>query len=120
MKTVDDLEKEKKKIIKDHTGFENNTGLTEKRVIEKKDIFKDWKKEVADSYNQKIGDFKENMQEQYQNLKQAKLDDYPIFMAIAEDIGYDATGKPTGNNELDVIEKELQRFIVEVKNGKSL
>jgi len=32
-------------------------------------------------------------------------------MAIAEDIGYDAAGKPTGNNELEVIEKELKRFI---------
>ncbi len=32
-------------------------------------------------------------------------------MAIAEDIGYDTTDKPTGNNELEVIEKKLKRFI---------
>ena len=32
-------------------------------------------------------------------------------MAIAEDIGYDATGKPTATNELDVIGAELARFI---------
>ncbi len=32
-------------------------------------------------------------------------------MAIAENIGYDATGKPTGNNELEVIKKVLKRFI---------
>ena len=32
-------------------------------------------------------------------------------MAIAEDIGYDATGKSTGNNELELIEKELKNFI---------
>jgi type I restriction enzyme M protein len=32
-------------------------------------------------------------------------------MAIAEEIGYDATGKKTGNNELDVIGEELKKFI---------
>ena len=32
-------------------------------------------------------------------------------MAIAEDIGYDATGRETGNNELELIETELTRFI---------
>ncbi len=35
-------------------------------------------------------------------------------MAIAEDIGYDAVGKPTGNNELDVIESELKRFVAHI------
>ena len=38
-------------------------------------------------------------------------------MAIAEDIGYDATGKQTGTNELDVIGAELARFIAGVNNG---
>jgi hypothetical protein len=28
-------------------------------------------------------------------------------MAIAEEIGYDATGKPTQNNELDFIDRYL-------------
>jgi len=37
-------------------------------------------------------------------------------MAIAEDIGYDATGKQTGNNELDLIGAELARFIQEQVN----
>ena len=46
------------------------------------------------------------------------MPDYPIFMAIAEDIGYDATGKPTGNNELEVITKELERFIRDVVEGE--
>ena len=36
-------------------------------------------------------------------------------MTIAEDIGYDATGKPTGNNELDFIGKELARFIKDIE-----
>ncbi len=111
LETVENLEKEKKEIIKNHTGFENTTEETDKKAIEKNDAFTDWKKEITDHYNQKINDFKEDLADKYLALKQERLDDYQIFMAIAEDIGYDATGKPTGNNELEVIEKELARFI---------
>jgi type I restriction enzyme M protein len=50
--------------------------------------------------------------EKYFSGKQKILDDYQIFMAIAEDIGYDATGRNTGNNELIEIEKELAKFII--------
>jgi len=35
-------------------------------------------------------------------------------MAIAEDIGYDATGRKTQNNELTEIEKELFKFIAHI------
>jgi type I restriction enzyme M protein len=35
-------------------------------------------------------------------------------MAIAEDIGYDATGRNTNNNELIEIGKELQKFIAHI------
>jgi type I restriction enzyme M protein len=52
--------------------------------------------------------------------KQSALPDYSIFMAIAEDIGYDATGKPTGTNELDVIGAELARFIREEVSHESI
>ena len=61
---------------------------------------------------------KEQLEEAYALAKQSKLPDYPIFMAIAEDIGYDATGKLTGTNELDVIGTELARFIAGVNDGR--
>jgi len=108
---VAELEAEKKRIIKEHDGFINNTGETDKKAIEKTQAFKEWKKEISDFYNQKINDLKDELTDIYIATKQKELDDYQIFMAIAEDIGYDATGKPTGNNELEIIGKELQRFI---------
>ena len=37
--------------------------------------------------------------------------DEDIFMAIADDIGFDATGKPTKVNQLDAIGAELAKFI---------
>ena len=49
----------------------------------------------------------------------AQLDDYPIFMAIAEDIGYDATGRPTALNELETVAQELARFLAHLERGES-
>ena len=46
-----------------------------------------------------------------------QLEDYPIFMAIAEDIGYDATGRPTATNELETIAVELARFLEHLEQG---
>lgn len=39
-----------------------------------------------------------------------KLENYPIFMAIAEHIGYDATGRKIPQNDLDTIVEEYQKF----------
>ena len=40
-----------------------------------------------------------------------KLVKYPIFMAIAEHIGYDATGREDPINDLDKIYDKYQRFM---------
>lgn len=42
--------------------------------------------------------------------KNKKLGNYPIFMAIAEHIGYDATGRVDKQNDFDKIYEEYQRF----------
>jgi len=39
-----------------------------------------------------------------------KLGKYPIFMAIAEHIGYDATGRKDPINDLDKIYEEYKKF----------
>ena len=54
---------------------------------------------------------KEELTGKYFLEKQNTLDDYPIFIAIGDDFGYDATGRSTNNNELVVIGKELAKFI---------
>ena len=69
-------------------------------------------------YKEKVDALKEILRQEYAEQKTNALDDYPIFMSIAEDIGYDATGKPTNNNELDVIAKELTRFIEAIEMGE--
>ncbi len=98
---VEKWQKEKKDRIKNHEGFVNNTAFMAKREIEKTEAFKEWKQEISDFYNDKINNLKEEMEEAYLQARRKELPDYPIFMAIAENIGYDATGKSTN----EVIEK---------------
>ena len=73
--------------------------------------FKSWNTNLLAEYAAKIDDLKTRLTEEYQLSKQQQLQDYPIFMAIAEEIGYDATGKKTATNELDFIGEELKNFI---------
>ncbi len=73
--------------------------------------YKSWNSAMLEEYATKIDELKTSLTEQYQQAKQNTLPDYPIFMAIAEEIGYDATGKKTATNELDVIGEELKKFI---------
>ena len=75
------------------------------------DEYKSWNATMLEEYASKIDELKTSLTEQYMQAKQNKLPDYPIFMAIAEEIGYDATGKKTAINELDVISEELKKFI---------
>lgn len=49
-----------------------------------------------------------------------KLSNYPIFMAIAEHIGYDATGRKDPQNDLDKILEEYKKFQENPKNYKGV
>ncbi len=69
---------------------------------------------IQTAFTDKMNLLKEELTEKYFLAKQTTLDDYPIFMAIAEDIGYDATDRSTNNNELVEIGKELANFILHI------
>ena len=45
-----------------------------------------------------------------------KITDYPIFMGIAEHIGYDATGRTDAKNDLDIIFDEYNKFLKDTEN----
>ena len=89
----------------------NNPNATKKDITE---LVKDSKTKLQQEFTEKVNLFKEEMTEKYFASKQKILDDYPIFMAIAEDIGYDATGRETKTNELVEIGVELQKFITHI------
>ena len=87
-------------------------------VAKQTEEYKTWNSELLAEYASKVEELKTQLIEKYQQTKQSKLPDYPIFMAIAEEIGYDATGKKTANNELDVIGEELKKFIKTIESEK--
>lgn len=81
------------------------------RALPRNDSYKEEKAKINAEYKIRIEKIKEVIYDEYDNQCQQKLYDYPIFMAIAEEIGYDATGKKTANNELEIIGEELKKFI---------
>ena len=117
--TVAGWDIEKKTKIKNHEGFTNNTGFSERKEIEKTDAFKNWKREINEFYNQKLSDFQDKLNDILLQREKEELINYQIFMAIAEQIGYDATGKTIAQNDLDEIAPELEKFINSIiKNEK--
>ncbi len=103
-KKIEGWNKEKQKRVKEHDGFINNTVFAIKKEIEKTDEFKEWKKEITELYNDKINTLKEELEESYLEARRSELPDYEIFMAIADNIGYDAAGK---NSTISVSKQEL-------------
>ena len=111
--TVEKWDKEKAQAIKqlEDEAKTTNPKATKKEITE---MIQADKSAVQSAFTDKVNLFKEALTEKYFLAKQTTLDDYPIFMAIAEDIGYDATGRNTNNNELIEIGKELQKFIAHI------
>jgi len=82
------------------------------------EVLKELKAELSKEYKEKVEQLKDIVNDAYKLSKKEALKayDYDIFMAIAEDIGYDATGKETQLNELDYIGQELGKFIESIEN----
>ena len=90
------LEEEKKEVSK-----------TKPKTEEEKQA----KKEQSNMINEKIKDYKDDIYEKAQNrFKRNRKFQYPIFMAIAEHIGFDATGRETNKNDLPQIVEDYKVF----------
>ena len=103
-KEIKQKQKEKANEIKS----KQKISATEAKKTEE---YKSWNTNMLAEYATKVEELKSALTEAYQQAKQRELTDYPIFMAIAENIGYDATGKKTTTNELYVIGEDLKKFI---------
>ena len=79
----------------------------------------EWESEVRAEYKEKIDTVKEGLANQ--NVEDIRRwikenANYPIFMAIADHIGYDATGREDKINDLDMICEEYRRVSDETPN----
>lgn len=81
------------------------------------EAYEEWKRATNEDYNERIANLREALEDDFLAEVKAQVEDYPIFMAIAEDIGYDATGRPTTQNELDTVTRELARFLEQLEAG---
>ncbi len=97
------------KELQDFKRAEKKRIDAEIKEYKKTDEYKNWKTEQENLYNNEIDKIKSLMEEKY--IEYLEMPDYPIFMAIAEDIGYDATGKITNNNDLIEIVEQLTEFL---------
>lgn len=104
-------DKEIKQKQKDKIAAMKSSTLTTATQIKQSEAYKQWNTDLLAEYAARVDELKSKLSDAYQQSKQQELPDYPIFMAIAEEIGYDATGKKTTNNELDIIGEELKKFI---------
>ena len=67
--------------------------------------------QIAAVAEKAVAELRDKLDSEYKSAAAASFPDEDIFMAIADDIGFDATGKPTKVNELDEIGAELAKFI---------
>ena len=74
----------------------------------------EWESEVKAEYKEKIDEVKEELADKNtEDIRRwiQENQNTPIFMAIAEHIGYDATGRKISTNDLKIICEEYQRFM---------
>lgn len=105
------------KLIETTSAWEKEKQALLKPLKAKDDETKAKRQAISDEFNEKLNAFKEELEERYQTEKSTRLLNYPIFMAIAENIGYDATGKEISQNDLPQITEELRQFIEAIEKG---
>ena len=81
------------------------------------DTYKNWLQATNDDFSERIANLREALEDDFLTKVKAAVENYPIFMAIAENIGYDATGRSTATNELETVASELARFIECIEQG---
>lgn len=111
METYQQWEKEKKEAQKkkiEELKAKHHLSATE---IKKLQEYKEWNADLTKCYADLLEELRDKLRTDYQETKQKELPDYPIFMAIADEIGYDATGRPIEQNDLQEIGEELKKFI---------
>jgi len=117
-KKLNAIERNKKAALKELEDREEFAALS-KEERKESEAYTVAKQEISDRFAAQTEELRYKLAALYEDRRRKDLPDYPIFMAIAEDIGYDATGRPTKTNELEPIAKELKRFIDAIEEGRA-
>ena len=117
-KRLDTFDREKKIELKKLNNRPEFSALT-KEESKENEAYTIAAQEISARYTDRVEELRYKITEVYEERRRKELPDYTIFMAIAEDIGYDATGRHTKTNELEPIAEELTRFIADIEGGKA-
>ena len=93
------------------TSFESPKKASELKVNCAEFEYKVEADQIAAVAEKAVAELRDKLDSEYKSAAAESFPDEDIFMAIADDIGFDATGKPTKVNELDAIGAELAKFI---------
>jgi type I restriction enzyme M protein len=107
-----------KKVAKTFQQWETDKKNALKPLAKAKDDAAQAQKDgINEAFAEKWNALQDELAETFQQRKQTALPNYPILMAMAEHIGYDATGKPTQLNDLPEISQTIERFITNLEKG---
>jgi type I restriction enzyme M protein len=114
--TLSDLEKQRRQALaelNDRPDF-RNSGINERK---RNQAYVTAVKDISEKFSASAESLRYRLAELFEERRSKELPDYEIFMAIANDIGYDAVGRETKTNELEGIAAELTRFINDIEKG---
>jgi type I restriction enzyme M protein len=115
---LDAIARDKKAALKELNDREEFASLS-KKERNQSEAYAAATLEISDRFAAQADELRYLLTELFEERRRKELPDYPIFMAIAEEIGYDATGHATKNNELEAIAAELARFITAIEEAKA-
>lgn len=118
MSALHSLEEQKKKKLLELLKLPELAGMS-KADIRQTEVYKEKSKEINERFAGEVDDMRYRLNEIYDERRRGVLPDYEIFMAIAEDIGFDATGRLTRTNELVTIAVDLEHFIQTIEEGEA-
>ena len=111
IRLFDLLKRKKAEIAKINKQIKQAEKVENKSEVE---VLKNRRQTINEEYDEQIEFTKENLSDAYLEQYKQLLNDYPIFMAIAEDIGYDATGKQKRMN-CQLFQKNWQNLLMPSK-----
>jgi hypothetical protein len=112
------IESKRKKALLE---LNNRSEFRQLSAIERKDnvAYAEAAKKISGEYTAQLEALRYRLAEIFEDRRRTVLTEYDVFMGIAEDIGYDAVGRPTKTNDLEPIAEKLSSFIVAIEEGKA-
>lgn len=110
MSSYEEKKKTVKRAVSEQISQKNNVTLTNAKKTQE---YKEITSKRIEIINSQIAVLKNKAEIKYQELLTERMPNYSIYMAIADKVGYDTSGKEIEQNDLLAIGDELKAFITQ-------